>query len=248
MPKKGKCAICGKEAELSYDHIPPKCCGNNGDSYYISFTPECLGGNTKITRHKHSQNGIKFQNICSECNNGLGARYDKELGYFRQFMLDVIEKKKPSKGFDLRKVVKGLIGHLLAASKYDTSLPAEMMRDFYLDKNDKLLNSFSFMTCYYPYQKNIFILKNYIPITIGMAKTKPEGMLSSLYFYPFAFILCDKQELPFGIDLFEALKVAPLQLKFLFSDWQGKSPIWPVAIDDHHALLVSDGGKDSVYK
>ena len=245
----GKCAICGKEKQLSYDHIPPKCCGNSGDSYYISFTPEYLGGRTRMAKHKHSQNGIKFLTICNDCNNNLGAKYDKDLGNFRQYVIEAIKgNDNPKYSFDITKAIKGLIGHLLAASKYDPSLPAKAMRDFYFDRNNDLVKKYSLMVCYYPYQNNIFILKNYVSSAIGdIPEAKPYGLLSSLYFYPFAFILCDKQQLPFGNDLLEVFN-GPVHLYFKHNDWNGKLPFWPAIVDDNHYLVVSGAGMDSVFK
>lgn len=247
MPKTGKCAICGQRKQLSYDHIPPKCCGNNGESYYISFTPEYLGNGVRMAKRKHSQNGIKFQTICSECNNGLGGKYDENLGAFRQFVIDAINGRKHEKGFDLNNVIKAVVGHLLSASEFDPSLPARAMRDYYFDKNEKLLDKYSLLVCFYPYQNSIFILKNYVPMVFGINDPMPEGMLSSFYFFPFAFILCDKQKLPFGNDIFETLRI-PSQLKFMLNDWGRKFPTWPAIVDNNHAFIASAAGKDSVFK
>lgn len=245
----GKCAICGEKKQLSYDHIPPKCCGNSSDSYYISFTPEYLGEGMRMTKHKHSQNGIKFLTICNDCNNNLGAKYDKYLGDFRQYVIEATKgNDNPKYSFDITKVVKGLIGHLLAASEYDPSLPAEAMRDFYFDRNNDLINKYSLIVCYYPYQNNVFILKNYISTVINDTdEARPTGLLSSFYFYPFAFILCDKQTLPFGKDLLEVFK-APIHLHFKHDDWDDKLPFWPAIIDDNHYLIVSDAGRNGVFK
>ena len=163
MDKIEKCSICGKITKLSFDHVPPKCCGNNKNLYYISLMPKFIGDERKFVKQRHSQNGIKFQTICNECNNNLGAKYDKDLGEFYKFVIDSVNNFKYTSFFNIKNVVKGIIGHLLAASEFDVSKPADAMRDFYLNKSNLLLDEYTLMICYYPYKDNIFILKNYVP-------------------------------------------------------------------------------------
>ncbi|MBR6050564.1 MAG: hypothetical protein IKP68_05100 [Clostridia bacterium] len=246
MKKTDICAICGRRAELSYDHIPPKCCGNNGDSYFISFTPKYLGKGAK-EKNMHSQNGIKIQSICHECNNKLGELYDKDLGRFREFVIAAMKNDRPQIEFDLKKVIMGVIGHLLAASEFDPSIPAKAMREYYFGISDKLIKSYSLFCCYYPYEKNIFILKNYVPLSFGINEIKPEGMLSSFYFFPFVFILADKQKSSFKNDLFNSL-VEPSLLIFGQDDWRNRGPTWPAVVDDHHGIVLSKSCENSVFK
>lgn len=189
--KFGKCSICGMGAELSADHIPPKCCGNGSDTYYIQFTPAFLGEGVKC-KPLHSQNGLIFANICHNCNNTMGSKYDIHLQRFRDCVLSLINETPYSGKFNLENVCKSVIGHFLAASRYDSCVFAQSMRNYYLNDDKTIYEKYSLLCAYYPYKNSIFSLNNYVPINL-CGDSIPEGMISSLYFYPFAFIFCEKQ-------------------------------------------------------
>ena len=53
--KIGKCNICGQEAELTWDHVPPKFCFNTEKVKYNKILDI---HNSKPL--KESQNGVKF--------------------------------------------------------------------------------------------------------------------------------------------------------------------------------------------
>lgn len=244
--KYGKCAICGKEGKLSIDHIPPKCCGNNADTYYIQYTPEFLGKGATC-KQKHSQNGLTFSNICDNCNNIMGSQYDTHLQNFRNYIVSIIEQKPYHNGFVLDKVCKSVIGHFLASSSNDSSAFAQSMRDFYLYDDNAIFEKYSLLCAYYPYKDAIFSLNDYVPVNLCKDNI-PSGMISSLYFYPFAFIFCQKQQAIIGSDLFEMCRNKCMMLKISTEDWRGKIPNWPAIVDNGHAVLVGATMNDSKYK
>lgn len=244
--KFGKCAICGNDSKLSADHIPPKCCGNNSDTYYIQYTPDFLGDGA---RHKpiHSQNGLTFTNICEKCNNTMGSRYDAHLQYFRDCIISLIEGNHYHGKFVMENVCKSIIGHFLAVSKYDPCTFAQAMRNYYLNDDKTIYEGYSLLCAYYPYKDSIFSLNDYVPVNL-CGDNIPEGMISSLYFYPFAFIFCEKQKSVIGSDLFEMCRNKCLSLKVSSEDWNKKAPCWPAVIDDGHAILASAAMNDSKFK
>lgn len=244
--KFGKCSICGMGAELSADHIPPKCCGNGSDTYYIQFTPAFLGEGVKC-KPLHSQNGLIFANICHNCNNTMGSKYDIHLQRFRDCVLSLINETPYSGKFNLENVCKSVIGHFLAASRYDSCVFAQSMRNYYLNDDKTIYEKYSLLCAYYPYKNSIFSLNNYVPINL-CGDSIPEGMISSLYFYPFAFIFCEKQCNIIGTDLFELCRNSCLMLKVSADDWKNKAPSWPAVIDDGHAFVAGVTMDDSKYK
>lgn len=244
--KHGKCAICGKMAKLSIDHIPPKCCGNSADTYYIQYTPDYLGKGAK-RKPMHSQNGLTFTHICENCNNIMGSKYDTHLQIFRDKVLSMINGQTNHEQFDLKKVCKSVVGHFLAASSDDQSTFAKTMRDYYLGDNTAIYADHTLLFSYYPYKNAIFSLNDYSVINL-CGDSIPEGMLSSLYFFPFAFIFCQKQIVNFGIDLFEVCRNNCLSLRVSSKDWENKAANWPAIVDNGHAVIIGATANDSKFK
>ena len=213
-----------KEKALSYDHVPPKSCGNNKESYYRSFTPEYLEEASKL-RDMHSQNGIKLRTICNKCNNDLGAIFDVELEKFYKNSLSQLNNKRVFNPFDLTKVVKAVVGHFLASAKPQNTTPDNDMRKFYNSGNYEtirwLANKYSLFYLGHPYKDSIFILRNYVTAFLNSNQRQIKGLLSSMYFYPFAFILAENQSLQYGSDLlafFRTNKTGLLSISL--ADWQ----------------------------
>lgn len=243
----GKCSICGKETWLSVDHIPPKCCGNNSDTYYITYVlkkSEKFSGNE--IKPVHSQNGLKFVNICHACNNNMGSKYDTHLQKFRNVILSLIQKTQCNDKFVLENVCKSVIGHFLAASSYDSCTYSQIMRNYYLNDDKTIYDEYSLRCAYYPHKNNIFSFNNYVLADLSSG-TLPYGMISSLYFYPFAFIFCEKQYNIIGSDLFEICK-NNLMLTINTDDWNDKAPYWPAISDKGHAIMTGATINDSKYK
>lgn len=68
----GKCCICGKETELTYEHIPPKAAFNSSRiKPYLLMN--LLRDNKK--RFVNMQAGMGEYTICETCNNTTGAWY-----------------------------------------------------------------------------------------------------------------------------------------------------------------------------
>lgn len=253
----GICSICLKENILSDDHVPPKCCGNNNDSYYRRFTPEYLDGSSKM-KLIHSQNGFKLRTICNKCNNDLGTIFDVHLMKFYKITLAQIKKQNTFYSFDLLKVIKAVIGHFLASAKPQDVPQDNDMRIFYNSNNDKdveeFANKYSLFCLGYPYKDSIFILRDYITIFLHPNQKKIEGLISSMYFYPFAFILTHKQIFHYGCDLltfFRANKTGRISISLY--DWREiggnmLGPTWPAIADDSHIFMTTHAAKQSAFK
>ena len=82
------CNICGKYENLTWDHVPPKCCNN---MYPIKVNSWWEGIPEDTNYEKNYQNGIRYRSLCSECNSKLGAKYDIVLDKFTKDLTRIIE-------------------------------------------------------------------------------------------------------------------------------------------------------------
>jgi hypothetical protein len=75
-----RCRVCGREVELTFEHLPPRGAGNRGRA-------EVLGIDAWLRRDEHGstergrivQRGSGVQSLCESCNNRSGRLYVPEL-------------------------------------------------------------------------------------------------------------------------------------------------------------------------
>jgi hypothetical protein len=89
MAKKvyGKCALCGKEGELSFEHIPPKAAFNNIPAKPVSGIDLLTKGDrypweTKGVPYQNLQQGMGLYSLCDRCNPFTGSAYGD---YYKDF-------------------------------------------------------------------------------------------------------------------------------------------------------------------
>ena len=244
------CSICELNKKMSDDHIPPKCCGNSDKVFYRRFTPEYIGSKAK-TKDLYSQNGIKFRYICSDCNNLLGTKYDDELGKFKEVILKLLKGSNEKYSIDVNKIVKSIVGHFLASSERDNCTHSVAMRDYFFDRNvEKFFNEYSLFVYFYPYNDQVFIMKEYMVMDLENDEFSNK-LFSSLYFYPFAFIFSEKRTDSKGTDLLEFFKHRTV-LRISTNDWyyddgRMKEYSWPAVVTGYKAVLGGSATKDSVF-
>ena len=76
---KGICCICGRETDLTYEHIPPKAAFNHFNLKLYDFLGYLLHNNS---RYKSAQNGGGKYSLCSSCNNLTGDWYGASYAEF----------------------------------------------------------------------------------------------------------------------------------------------------------------------
>jgi len=79
-PVTGKCRLCGQEAELTKEHIPPKSSGNKQRHTKLTFDDwmkHHLEADTK-SKHTIEQGGIFGYTLCRKCNSLTGKLYGNE--------------------------------------------------------------------------------------------------------------------------------------------------------------------------
>lgn len=255
----GFCSICKEHKKFSFDHIPPRSCGNNGKIFYYTYDSLMNSGNNQFKKYQ-SQNGVKFCFICSECNSYLGSHYDVELKKMHDYTLASINNSiSENIPINLDSIIKSILGHLLASVSYEYGTIIEKdISEYYFKGEKPFLEKYSLYFSYYPYKDSIFILNNYV---VGKDNNDiaplPKGMISSFYFYPFAFIFMQKQNYEIGIDLLEIHKNNNKAFKLNIFNWTYKnvllSPLFPANVSDDiyspsFMLIHGSSTKNSIVK
>ncbi|MBV7509708.1 hypothetical protein KW850_31885 [Bacillus sp. sid0103] len=206
MREKGICALCGKETELTFEHIPPKCSGNknrvkgiNLDSYVEgnlrkdNKSPDDLKG----LRYKSMQKGMGRYSLCAICNNNTGTWYGEAYCNFSNTVAYLLEKE----GYQINSTISfTLIMKPLNVMKQIISMfcsinpPSfidQTLRDFVLDKQNCNFNSNKYKISAFIYPegidkhlgKQLLMYNNGIIVNVSEISTYPIGYC--LYREPF---------------------------------------------------------------
>ena len=78
----GTCALCGKECNLTFEHIPPKAAFNsrplkvyNGDSLIETVTGSRKPWDLSGLKYNNQQRGMGYYSLCGDCNSYTGTFY-----------------------------------------------------------------------------------------------------------------------------------------------------------------------------
>lgn len=99
----GKCAICGKEGKLTFEHIPPRKAFNwipvkslRQDDVLKHISSNRLPWDfSEISHYDPHQKGSGDYTICVECNNNTGTWYGADYVSFVKLVHEEISKSKP---------------------------------------------------------------------------------------------------------------------------------------------------------
>lgn len=200
------CNICGKQRQLTWDHVPPKCCNN----HYAIKTNSWMDGIPRETSYgKNYQNGIKYRSLCEECNNKLlGANYDKTLEEFtnqvaRIMLSSIILPPVIKISVQVNKLCRAICGHILAAKNfYDNEcLTENKLRKYVLCEEELPPYNMSLLYWTYPYStiaimRDICVYPNYNKYEF------PKGVISIMNAFPVAYIISTDKEKCGLFDLF----------------------------------------------
>ena len=75
----GICCICGKETELTFEHIPPKASLNQSNLKSYNLWGYIINNDT---RYKQFQKGAGLYSLCGSCNNLTGEWYGAAYAEF----------------------------------------------------------------------------------------------------------------------------------------------------------------------
>lgn len=151
----GKCALCKKETNLTFEHIPPRGALNSqrtkiytGDeSFSLMIGADGrLPWETDGLRYKNQQSGMGLYSLCSQCNNMTGTNYGNEYIKFATGIYYLIKELDPNsndfieiKGIEFYplRFIKQVVSMFLSINNgfFDDSL-----RDFVLNKESTFFN------------------------------------------------------------------------------------------------------------
>jgi len=204
--KIGQCHLCGKIAELTYEHVPPRRAFNE-QKVFLHWGRDILGKENfpwdffGIKGEQH-QNGVGWHTLCEKCNNDTGGWYGKAFidftyqGY-RKYQ-ELLNQKKLinrqwitinfSQIYPLR-VIKQIITMFFSINNPDFSRVHSELRALVLNKEKRGISKERFDIYSY-------ILVGSLARYIGIAsilQSKPTGniirILSELSAPPFGYVL-----------------------------------------------------------
>ena len=81
----GRCALCGEEGRITFEHVPPEAAFND-ERVMLADIHQLLGSNRLLgddgVQGRYQQRGAGAYTLCERCNNNTGAWYAREYVRF----------------------------------------------------------------------------------------------------------------------------------------------------------------------
>ncbi len=263
--KYGLCNICGKAADLTYDHVPPKAALFNEVNVLANTIFEGLP--TENSHMHHFQNGIKYRTICADCNNVVLGRNDE---YYKRFIEDVVQAlnrylELSRQGIypgdtitvstKINRVLRAICGHFLAMKQeYDDQvLVDKALRDYVFDES--LTFKDYYLQCWFYRYSTIVNARDFVARG-RYEKTHPNSMVSIMNAFPLAITLTTEDSSSCWLDdlskhstnnIDDSVDVTlNLVTQYVSGCKARKHFAWPVYVsdsDDQGALFVLGNGE-----
>lgn len=204
--KIGKCHICQKETELTYEHIPPYKAFNwesaksiEGDEIMKLITDDSrMPWDMEGLKYKSKQRGMGMYSLCNNCNNITGAYYGTEYIKFAytidKLFPEIIEKCKKNHTNITGIEIKGMKPLLFAKqvlSMFCSTCPNITKQDEHI--KDLLLNKDVTGLDPKKYKLSMFLLNQYKIGYSGIQAQYIGGfgirVIATIDAYPFGFVL-----------------------------------------------------------
>jgi hypothetical protein len=190
-PDDNICNICLKLSKLTGDHVPPQCMGNNLLTHYINYAHYL---SKKDVQYKGiSQDGIKYETICSSCNNEKLKFYDDELNNLYSSFRNVEISNRLSIRLRIKpnKIIRGILGHFLSAKTSHERTDYEDIFADTIDSPNKPINPELgfYVAPYLSEQIRIIrdLLINEAKVSINAIKIKPLAFIVTFPKVSFGF-------------------------------------------------------------
>lgn len=92
----GKCALCGVERELTFEHIPPRNAFNDkrvklvsGETFFENMQAGEEAKAFSELKYENAQKGKGGYTLCRECNNNTGTWYGNDFIVFSQMVANI---------------------------------------------------------------------------------------------------------------------------------------------------------------
>lgn len=155
----GKCLLCGKLRDLTYEHIPPKSAFNQ-KGIKVQLSEHLLDIESPLFgKHKKAPKGFGGYTLCSSCNNSTGEWYAKDFSDFAQQGMKIIKEAKPQYWIEGNykvkplNVLKQMLTMFMSADKGGYLQSQRDLVDFILNKKSQDL----------PDRFNVYLYSNISP-------------------------------------------------------------------------------------
>lgn len=195
----GKCALCGCEGELTFEHIPPRAAFNSTPAKPVTgegfLDDDRMPWDTTGLRYSNQQQGMGKYSLCQTCNNNTGAWYGDDYRIVARVVHSILKGPLEPRynGFGIRdihplRLVKQVLSMFCSVNNFDDKR-INVLREFVLDKNIVGLDKSKYKLCMYLTKSN---LMKYAPLSVILraGETGCESMaLSEITAYPLGFVL-----------------------------------------------------------
>ena len=201
----GKCALCGKETNLTFEHIPPKAAFNSYSAKPVSGTelfkdevindPNRMPWDTEGLRYINQQQGMGRYSLCQDCNNKTGSWYSDAYVFFAKVVNAAINTHATTTGgyLEINEIYPLKIIKQIASMFCSTNNPEDPrldeLRNFVLDKECVGLDKSLYKICIYLTKTTLTKQTGMMVILEKEANEIRTIVLSEIVAYPFGLIL-----------------------------------------------------------
>lgn len=192
---KGKCALCGKEGKLTFEHIPPRAAFNSKPVRPVTLEailegPDREPWDISGLKYINQQQGMGLHSLCASCNNDTGAWYgDAYRDFAHRGMLLVqndIDPAYQSVGFQKVYPLRFIKQVLSLFCSVNPNANIDDLRAFVRDRDATGLDKAKYKVCMYFTRSQT---KRYFGLA-GMGSFTGEVVVfSEITAAPFGFLL-----------------------------------------------------------
>lgn len=201
----GRCALCGKECKLTFEHIPPKAAFNSTPAKPVSIEELLKGGNftgkerlpwdTEGLKYQNQQKGMGRYSLCKTCNSYTGKYYGDAYANFAKIVSKAINDISVNEASAIcfeeiypLKIIKQIFS-LFCSINGIKNPKLETIREFVLNKDAIGIDRTQFKLCMY-FTKSELMKQSPMMVSVKFNSENYESMaMSEITAYPFGFIL-----------------------------------------------------------
>ena len=200
----GKCALCGQECKLTFEHIPPCSAFNSLPARPVSgldlLTEKNLDDESRLPwetsglHYQNQQKGNGRYSLCSKCNNNTGSWYgDAYVNFAKTAHSAIVNCPEDDvsgitfQGIYPLRFAKQVLSMFCSSCSPDSPL-LDPIRKFVLDKDAIGLDKNKYKLCMY-LTKSTLVKQTGIVESLKFIDDFKTMTLSEITAYPFGFVL-----------------------------------------------------------
>lgn len=201
----GKCALCGKACELTFEHVPPRAAFNStpvrpvsGNEFFkeeVINDKERMPWDTEGLKYQNQQQGMGRYSLCQECNNNTGSWYGDAYITFARTAHTAIKNRTTEdpdgigfKDMYPARIINQVLSMLCSINSPDRP-QFEELRKFVLDKDAVGIDKSKYMLCMYFTETTLYKQAGFSVLLRESAYGFESMAMTELTAYPFGFIL-----------------------------------------------------------